>query len=299
MGSLTVQFVGAGDAFGSGGRFQTCISLRAASLHVLLDCGATSLVALRRLGLDPGTIDAVLLSHLHGDHFGGVPFLVLDAQFGRRERPLLVAGPPGTAERVTQAMEVLFPASSRTARRFELRFVESEAGVPTPLDFRPGEPSPPAPAAAQQSRAGQDDPGAALSGVAGGGQPIGPAAQPTVGALPPSGSVVVTAYPVVHASGAPAYALRVDCAGKTVTYSGDTEWTDALLDAARDADLFICESYFYEKVVKYHLAYATLRDQRARLTCRRLILTHPSADLLAHRAEIGEEIADDGLTVSI
>ena len=53
MGALTVQFVGAGDAFGSGGRFQTCISLRAPGLHVLLDCGATSLVALRRLGIDP------------------------------------------------------------------------------------------------------------------------------------------------------------------------------------------------------------------------------------------------------
>jgi ribonuclease BN (tRNA processing enzyme) len=246
VGDLTVQFVGAGDAFGSGGRFQTCISLRAPDLHVLLDCGATSLVALRRLGLDPGTIDAVLLTHLHGDHFGGVPFLVLDAQFGRRERPLLVAGPPGTTERVAQAMEVLFPASSRTVRRFELCFVELPAGVPTT---------------------------------------VGPAA--------------VTAYPVDHPSGAPAYALRVGCAGKVVAYSGDTAWTETLVDVARDADLFICEAYGYEKVVKYHLAYATLRAERARLGCRRLVLTHPSADLLAHRADVADEVADDGLTLVV
>jgi ribonuclease BN (tRNA processing enzyme) len=91
----------------------------------------------------------------------------------------------------------------------------------------------------------------------------------------------------------------VDCAGKVVAYSGDTAWTETLLDAARDADLFICEAYGYEKVVKYHLAYSTLRDQRARLGCRRLVLTHPSADLLAHRAEVPEEIADDGLIVLI
>jgi ribonuclease BN (tRNA processing enzyme) len=71
------------------------------------------------------------------------------------------------------------------------------------------------------------------------------------------------------------------------------------VDAARDADLFICEAYGYEKVVKYHLAYATLRQQRARLGCRRLVLTHPSADLLAHRAEVAEEIADDGLTLVV
>jgi ribonuclease BN (tRNA processing enzyme) len=246
VGALTVQFVGAGDAFGSGGRFQTCISLRAPGLHVLLDCGATSLVALRRLGIEPSTIDAVLLTHLHGDHFGGLPFLVLDAQFGRRERPLLVAGPPGTADRVVQAMEVLFPASSRTARRFELRFVELAAASPTRV-----------------------------------------------------GPVDVTALPVDHASGAPAYALRVGCAGKVIAYSGDTAWTETLLDVARDADLFICEAYGYEKVVKYHLAYGTLRDQRARLGCRRLVLTHPSADLLAHRTEVAEEIADDGLTIVV
>jgi ribonuclease BN (tRNA processing enzyme) len=243
---LTVQFVGAGDAFGSGGRFQTCISLRAAATHVLLDCGATSLVALRRLGLDPSTVDAVLVTHLHGDHFGGLPFLVLDAQFGRRERPLLVAGPPGTAERVTAAMEVLFPASSRATRRFELRFVEL------------------------------------------------PAQQRTL-----VGEVAVTGYPVVHPSGAPAYALRVECAGKTVAYSGDTEWTEALLAAARDSDLFICEAYFYEKVVKYHLSYATLRAERARLACRRLVLTHASADLLAHCADVPDELADDGLLLTL
>jgi ribonuclease BN (tRNA processing enzyme) len=113
------------------------------------------------------------------------------------------------------------------------------------------------------------------------------------------GDVEVTALPVDHASGAPAYALRVGCAGKLIAYSGDTAWTETLLDAARDADLFICEAYGYEKIVKYHLAYATLREQRARLSCRRLVLTHPSADLLAHRAEVAEEIADDGLTLVV
>jgi ribonuclease BN (tRNA processing enzyme) len=108
---VTVQFVGSGDAFGSGGRFQACISVRWAQAHVLSDCGASSLVALKRLGLEPSSIE-VLVSHLHGDHFGGIPFLVLDQQFARRERPLLVAGPPGLRSRVVQAMEVLFPGSA-------------------------------------------------------------------------------------------------------------------------------------------------------------------------------------------
>ena len=88
MSSVTVQFAGSGVHFGSGGRFQACISVRSTNTHVLLDCGASSLVALKRLGLEPGSIDGVIVSHLHGDHFGGIPFLVLDQQFAQRERPL-------------------------------------------------------------------------------------------------------------------------------------------------------------------------------------------------------------------
>src|SRR5271155_6018227 len=100
--SVTVTFAGSGDAFGSGGRYQACIHLRGpgSTGPVLLDCGVTSLTALKHLGLDPGEITAVFVSHLHGDHFGGLPFLVLDGQFSRRTRPLIVAGPPGTARRL-------------------------------------------------------------------------------------------------------------------------------------------------------------------------------------------------------
>jgi ribonuclease BN (tRNA processing enzyme) len=90
---VTVTFAGSGDAFGSGGRFQACIHLRGpgGAAPVLLDCGATSLTALRRCALDPGEIAAVIVSHLHGDHFAGLPFLILNAQFTGRTVPLTVA----------------------------------------------------------------------------------------------------------------------------------------------------------------------------------------------------------------
>jgi ribonuclease BN (tRNA processing enzyme) len=118
--ALTVTFAGSGDAFGSGGRYQACIHLRGSDSGnpVLLDCGATSLSALKRLGLDPGEIAAVFVSHLHGDHFGGLPFLILDGQFSRRTRTLSVAGPPGIARRLTDVMECMFPGSSTASRRF-------------------------------------------------------------------------------------------------------------------------------------------------------------------------------------
>jgi ribonuclease BN (tRNA processing enzyme) len=126
---VDVTFAGSGDAFGSGGRYQACIHLRQGGQPpVLLDCGATSLSALKALGLDPGEIAAVFVSHLHGDHFAGLPFLILDGQFSRRTSPLTVAGPPGTGRRLEQAMEVMFPGSAGVERRFRLGVVELTPG---------------------------------------------------------------------------------------------------------------------------------------------------------------------------
>jgi ribonuclease BN (tRNA processing enzyme) len=129
-GGVTVTFAGSGDAFGSGGRLQACIHLKPDGLQapVLLDCGATSLPALRRCGLDPGEIGGVFVSHLHGDHFGGLPFLILDAQFARRAAPLAVVGPAGTGQRLTAAMECMFPGSSLVRRRFAVEVTELSPG---------------------------------------------------------------------------------------------------------------------------------------------------------------------------
>lgn len=241
MPGVTVQVVGAGDAFGNGGRFQACLSVRAPEGHALLDCGATSLVALKRLGIDPGTIDAVLVTHLHGDHFGGLPFLILDGQFSRRTRPLVVAGPPGLAERLPRTMEALYPGSSTVERRFAVDLVELPERIESAV-----------------------------------------------------GPFRATAFSVDHASGAPSYALRLLAGGAVVACSGDTAWTDTLLEAAAGADLFVCEAYSYERAVRYHLPYTALRAHRDRLGCRRLLLTHPSPDLLAHRADLTDELAEDG-----
>ena len=117
--TMRLTIVGCGDAFGSGGRFNTCFKIDARPATILLDCGASSLVALKAHHIDPNAIDAIVLSHLHGDHFGGLPFLLLDAQLlSRRTRPLVIAGPPGTRARLDAALEVLFPRSTNTAWHF-------------------------------------------------------------------------------------------------------------------------------------------------------------------------------------
>src|SRR5262245_40985304 len=129
---MRLTVVGSGDAFGSGGRFNTCFFVETAKGKLLVDCGASALVALKARGIDPLLIDGIVLSHLHGDHFGGLPFLLLDAQFlARRERPLLIAGPPGTRERIDQLLEVSFPRSTANKWRFSWKVLELEVGRST------------------------------------------------------------------------------------------------------------------------------------------------------------------------
>ncbi|MEK7853468.1 MAG: MBL fold metallo-hydrolase [candidate division NC10 bacterium] len=246
MSQVEVLFLGSGDAFGSGGRFQTCFHVRAEATQFLIDCGASSLIAMKRFGVDPSSLDIILLSHLHGDHFGGLPFLILDAQFSRRTRPLVIAGPPGVEARVRDAMEVLFPGSSAVQRKFIVQFAELAEGSETVL-----------------------------------------------------GPLSVIPYRVVHPSGAPSFALRVTCEGKVIGYSGDTEWTDTLVQAARGADLFICEAYVFEKKIKYHLDYRTLMDRRTQLGCRRLMLTHMSDDMLQRLQGLDADWAEDGKRIVV
>ena len=245
MGEVSVQFLGSGDAFGSGARFQACIYVRSDKTHLLIDCGASSLVAMKRFGVDPLLIDTILLSHLHGDHFGGVPFFIMEAQYiFRRRKPLIVAGPPGLEARIFKAMEVLFPGSSQAHREFPLEFVELPDEIATTID-----------------------------------------------------SLVVTPYSVVHPSGAPSYALRIVLGEKILAYSGDTEWTDALIPVARGSDLFVCECFSPEKRGGYHLDYRTLMKHRAELDCRQLLLTHMNEDMLHQLGSLDVEGAHDGKTM--
>src|SRR5438034_3813503 len=244
---MQVQFVGCGDALGSGGRFNTCFHITGERVNFLLDCGASSLPAMKWLGIARDDIDLILITHFHGDHFGGLPFLLLDAQFTRRTRPLVIAGPQGIETRLTQVMEALFEHSSKTKPRFELSVVALEP---------------------EQSRS--------------------------------FGAVKVTPFSVVHGeSGGPFLAYRIEAEGRVISYSADTEWTDTLIAAARGADLFIAEAYYYDKIVKNHLSLKTLEAHLPDIKPKRLILTHMSDDMLARLDTLDHAAANDGMIVEL
>jgi len=244
---MQLRFVGSGDAFGSGGRYNTCFHVTGERVNFLLDCGASSLPALRSQGIVRDDIDLVLITHFHGDHFGGVPFLLLDAQFTRRTRPLAIAGPKGIGMRLTQLREAMFENSSKREQRFELQVVE-----------------------------------------------LTPEATASFGA------VAVTPFAVVHGdSGGPFLGYRIGIEGRIIAYTGDTEWTEALIGLGRDADLFISEAYTFERPVKNHLSLKTLEARLGEIRPKRLILTHMSDDMLGRLDSLGYETASDGLVVDI
>jgi ribonuclease BN (tRNA processing enzyme) len=244
---MQVQFVGCGDAFGSGGRLNACFHVTGVRANFLIDCGASSLAALKRCHAALHDIDVILISHFHGDHFAGLPFFILDAQFSRRQRPVTIAGPRGIRMRLTQTMEALFENSSKTAQRFAISVTELEP---------------------QQSYA--------------------------------FGDLTVTPFEAVHGhSGGPFLAYRIACEGRVIAYSADTEWTEALIPAAQDADLFIAEAYTYTTEVKNHLSYAKLAEQLPRIRPGRVILTHMSDEMLAHVRDVPHTAAYDGLVVEV
>jgi ribonuclease BN (tRNA processing enzyme) len=244
---MQLRFVGCGDALGSGGRNNTCFHVTGAGVNFLIDCGASSLPALQRLGIGRDDIDLVLITHFHGDHFAGLPFLLLDAQFSRRSRPLVIAGPQGIDARLAQVMEALFEHSSTTKQRFELSVVT----------LRP-----------EETRQ--------------------------------LGAVNVTPYPVVHgSSGGPFLAYRIEAEERVIAYSADTEWTETLIPLARDADLFIAEAYYYDRVVKNHFSLTTLEQHLPEIKPKRLILTHMSDDMLGRLDTLAYTATSDGMVVEL
>lgn len=246
--SATVTFAGCGDAFGTGGLFNSCFVVNVEGLCYAIDFGATSLVALNRVGIDHTVIDVIVLTHFHADHCSGVPSLLLDSMLGaKRTKPLIIAGPPETEARMREMMEIMLPGSRIMVPKFDLTYVDMALMRPNQV----------------------------------------------------GGRLTVTPYPAYHTAETNPTSVRCEAGGKVVSYTGDSAWTQHMPKVAGGADLFICESYFYEKPVRFHMNYPDVKAHRDEFGAKRIILTHFSREMLRKVGEVPEECARDGLVVEI
>ena len=240
--TVRVRFLGTGNAFAAGGRSHACILLEHDAGTLLLDCGASALPAIVRV-MDPERVDAVAVTHLHGDHFAGIPFLLDERRWNGRTRPFTLAGPPSLRARTLQVAEGA--GMDFSSLPFECRYL-------------------------------------------------------TLGRDPASvAGAQIAAIPVQHSPSSEPHGLRVQAGGKTIAYTGDAIWTDALVEIADGADLLISECTWFSKRDPVHLNAQDLVRHKADLRAKRVILTHLGWESLAHRGELPFEVAEDGTTIEL
>lgn len=245
MDTISLRVIGCGDAFGSGGQINTCFYVKGPAAEILIDCGATSLPVLKKYGISTKQIDLIILSHFHGDHYGGLPFLLLDLDAYGQEKPLTIVSPPGCRERLRTLLELLYPGS-RLLEKLKVDFI----------DYHPSQ-------------------------------------------TLYTHHLSLNVFEVVHSPKALPHGIRINIQGKIISYSGDTGWTDTLIDLAADADLFICECNFFSKQVKGHMSYDVLNQNLHKLKAKKILLTHFGDEMLNNLEQVKLDYAREGQIIML
>ncbi len=244
---VRVTVLGSGDAFGSGGRFHSAYLVEAPGATFLLDCGPSILQALKRVHVDPSRIDFVLLSHLHGDHFGGVPFLFMEYRYeSPRTRPFGIHGPAQTQERVQRLFSALYEKTANEPSPFPIHYHPLHHAQPTDV-----------------------------------------------------GGVRISALQVPHVCELESFAYRIEVAGRSLLYSGDSAWTEDFLEYARGVDLFLCECSTFDTRLDIHVSYPEIAARARDIDCKRLVLSHLGSECLERLDDITLECARDGMTFEL
>jgi len=108
---VRVELLGSGNAFLPSGRHHSFLCI---DRHMIVDVPPTALASLRRAGISPSEIDTILITHTHGDHVFGFPFLLLERKYisdREEENSLTVASSPGVRQRLEHLCHLAYPGS--------------------------------------------------------------------------------------------------------------------------------------------------------------------------------------------
>jgi ribonuclease BN (tRNA processing enzyme) len=247
MSAIRVIFLGTGDAFSAGGRLQAAYLVESPECTLLFDCGATILASLNKQSLSAEPIDGIFLSHIHGDHFAGLPFLFLHYMYVEpRTRPLTILGPPGVKSSVYRIFEAMYADSAAEPLPFALEFVEVHPREPLWLK-----------------------------------------------------DMQLVPFPTLHQERPVSLGCEIRIGSRKIVYTGDTGWTEELVEYTQDADLFICECTFFQSRSENHLDYPRIQENLQRFGAKRIVLTHLGQEVLERQKEVDLQLAFDGLIVQL
>ena len=121
---LEVCLLGTGGMMPLPHRWLSSLMLRYHGRLILIDCGEGTQIPLKMAGWGCKTIDAILFTHYHADHVGGLPGLLLTIGNSGREEPLSLMGPPGL-KKVVEGLTVISPELPYELRLIELSDIEN------------------------------------------------------------------------------------------------------------------------------------------------------------------------------
>ncbi len=237
---MKLTVLGCGDAFGNGGRNHSSFLLTDENEHVLVDCGASALIRLKHESIKLEEISTIIISHFHGDHYGGIPFFLISSLFEQpRKSPLTIVGPPGIKNKIYALQEAMYEGTGDKLDQLTITYLEY--GVEPII----------------------------LEGKR------------------------ITSKPVEHAPQSLPHGIRLEWKNKVFAFSGDTSWTNNLIELCDGADLFVCECNFLREQAFGHLCYDELVERKNQLNCENIWLSHMGSEVLNLETSVFNKL-DDG-----
>lgn len=253
-------------------RWLTSLLTRYNGSNILIDCGEGTQIALKESGWSPNPIDVILFTHYHADHISGLPGMLLSMANADREEPVLLVGPRGL-EKVVKSLLVIAGGLPFDLHFHELKEAKEtiEINGYTINAFKVKHNVPCYGYSISISRLGKFD-----------------AASAKELDIPINLWNKLQHGETVEDNGKtyePSMVMGPARKGLKVTYATDSRPCDAIANAAKDSDLFICEGMYGEKEKlqsakeKKHMTFYEAASLATKANANELWLTHFSPSL--------------------